>query len=301
MARRRKGQKVDGWIVFDKPVGMTSTQAVGFVRHHFQAQKAGHAGTLDPLASGCLPIALGEATKTVPYIQDGRKMYRFTVGWGHETSTDDLEGVVTASSHERPSKEAVQAILSSFTGEIQQVPPRFSALKINGERAYDIARDGGHFTLEARSVTVYRLELISMPDAESAVFEAECGKGTYIRSLARDMGQALGCLGHIKALRRLRVGPFEEASFVSKDQIEGDNINALLLPVEEGLFDVASITVNQADAGRLSQGMDILLRGKDAPVSGEAVYALSAGRLIALGEIKAGRLVPKRVFQIGRA
>src|SRR5262247_3920546 len=206
--QKREKHDVHGWVVLDKPVGMTSTHAVSVMKRLFNARRAGHAGTLDPLASGALPIALGEATKTVPFVMDGRKLYRFMVRWGEERDTDDAEGRVIARSDDRPSSDAVRSLLPSFTGCIAQVPPRFSAVKIEGERAYDLARDGETISLEPRPVEIHRLALIRMPDPDTAEFEAECGKGTYVRSLARDMGRALGCLGHIAALRRQAVGSF---------------------------------------------------------------------------------------------
>ena len=208
--RRRPKREVNGWLVLDKPVGMTSTHAVSVVKRLFAAKRAGHAGTLDPLASGCLPIALGEATKTVPFVMDGRKTYHFTVQWGEERDTDDAEGRVVASSAARPTPDAIRALLPRFTGTIAQVPPRFSALKIEGERAYDLAREGKVVELAARPVDIHRLELVAMPDAEHAVLAAECGKGTYVRALARDLGRELGCLGHVVALRRTAVGSFTQ-------------------------------------------------------------------------------------------
>ncbi len=210
--KRRPKRDIDGWVLLDKPVGMTSTQAVGAVKWLFSAKKAGHAGTLDPLASGCLPIALGEATKTVPFVMDSRKVYRFTVRFGIETDTDDAEGQPVATSELRPSREAILDALDAFRGEIQQTPPAYSALKINGERAYDLAREGVVVELAPRTVIVHRLDLVEMPDADHAVFEAECGKGTYVRSIARDLGRVLGSRGHISALRRTCVGTFEEAA-----------------------------------------------------------------------------------------
>ena len=220
MARRKKGNPVHGWLVLDKPLNMTSTQAVGYVRRMFNAQKAGHAGTLDPLATGILPIAFGEATKTVPYAVDGEKAYRFTVKWGAETATDDAEGEVTQTSGERPLRAEIEALLPRFIGEIMQVPPQFSAIKVDGERAYDLARDGEVVKLEARPVVIERLEMVDMPAADASVFEAECGKGTYVRAIARDMGRLLGCFGHVIALRRTRVGPFDEMRAVTVEDIE---------------------------------------------------------------------------------
>ena len=205
---KRDKRDVHGWVVLDKPVGMTSTHAVSVVKRLFTAKRAGHAGTLDPLASGALPIALGEATKTVPFVMDGRKLYQFTVRWGEERDTDDAEGRAVANSDTRPSPDAIRALLPSFTGAIEQVPPKYSAIKIDGERAYDLARDGAAVELAARTVQIDRLELIATPDPDHAVLHAECGKGTYVRSLARDVGRALGCFGHVSALRRGAVGPF---------------------------------------------------------------------------------------------
>ena len=245
MARRKKGRAIHGWLVLDKPVGMTSTQAVGAVRRLFDARKAGHAGTLDPLATGVLPIALGEATKTVPYAVDGTKHYRFTVRWGAGTDTDDAEGEITDTRELRPAREAIEALLPRFTGEIMQTPPAFSAIKIDGNRAYDLARAGEVVELEARPVQIDSLTLVDMPDADTSVFEARCGKGTYVRALARDMGTELGCLGHLIALRRTRVAPFDEAEAVSLAALEAaaeqgeDALHALLRPIEAALQDLA--------------------------------------------------------------
>jgi tRNA pseudouridine55 synthase len=211
---KRDKRDIHGWVVLDKPIGMTSTHAVSVVKRLFSAKRVGHAGTLDPLASGALPIALGEATKTVPFVMDGRKLYRFTVRWGEERDTDDAEGRVVARSNQRPSADAIRALLPSFTGCIQQVPPRYSAIKIEGERAYDLARDGEMVELAARPIEIGRLELVNIPDPDHAVLETECGKGTYVRSLARDLGRVLGCFGHISALRRAAVGSFGEATMI---------------------------------------------------------------------------------------
>ena len=209
MARRRKGLPINGWLIFDKPQGMTSTQAVARVKRLYDAAKAGHAGTLDPLATGVLPIALGEATKTVPFVVEGSKEYRFTVRFGVETDTDDAMGKMVAGSDQRPSRAEIEAKLPDFTGEIDQVPPRYSALKVDGARAYDLARDEEEFELAPRRVSIASLTLIDHPDPDRCVLEARCGKGTYVRSLARDLGRALGALGHVEALRRTRVGGFE--------------------------------------------------------------------------------------------
>ncbi len=306
MARRRKGRPVHGWLILDKPGGLTSTEAVSRVKRMFNAAKAGHAGTLDPLADGVLPIALGEATKTVPYVVDGRKGYRFTVRWGAETDTDDIEGSELETSDMRPSREQVVQVLPEFSGEIEQVPPRFSAIKVDGARAYDLAREGGDFELKARTVRVDRLEVVDMPDADHCVFDAECGKGTYVRALARDIGRRLGTLGHIEELRRTRVGPFTEKATISLDKLEElshsaagqEGLDAVLHPVETALDDIPALAVSGDDAARLARGQAVLLRGRDAPVISGPVYATSRGHLVALGEVKRGELWPKRVFNL---
>jgi tRNA pseudouridine55 synthase len=304
---RRVKRDVHGWVVLDKPVGMTSTHAVAAVRRLYEAKRAGHAGTLDPLASGCLPIALGEATKTVPFVMDGRKTYRFTVRWGEERDTDDADGRVTATSAERPSRQAIEALLPRFTGTISQVPPRFSAIKIDGERAYDLARDGETVELAARPVDMHRLTLVSLPDPDHAEFLAECGKGTYVRSLARDMGRALGCLGHIAALRREEVGPFGPEDMISLEQLSsmchraasgGGCLSDTLLPVETALDDIPALAVSRADAARLQRGQAVLLRGRDAPIFRGTVYVTVSGQLTALAECDRGEIVPKRVFNL---
>ena len=306
MTRRKKGKPVHGWLVLDKPAGMTSTQAVGAVRRTFGAQKAGHAGTLDPLATGILPIALGEATKTVPYAVDGQKEYRFTVRWGVETDTDDAEGSPVASSDARPERSAIEALLPGFTGEILQTPPAFSAVKVDGARAYDLARAGEEVVLEARPVQIASLTLVDCPDRDTAVFAAQCGKGTYVRALARDMGRALGCRGHVTALRRTSVGPFEEGQAVAMAALaaaaeagEGE-LQALLRPVETALADLAVLRVSREDTVRLLRGQPVLVRGHDLPPQGPA-YAVCKGHLVALGEVEKGQLRPTRVFNFGGA
>jgi tRNA pseudouridine55 synthase len=302
MTRRKKGKPVHGWLVLDKPMGLTSTQAVGAAKRLFEAQKAGHAGTLDPLATGILPIALGEATKTVPFAVDGEKAYRFTVRFGAETDTDDSEGSVVETSEARPTRAAIEAVLDDFTGEISQVPPRYSAIKVDGNRAYDLARSGEVVELEPRSVVIEDLRLVDMPDAETAVFEAECGKGTYVRALARDMGRALGCLGHVIALRRTRVGPFDESNAVGLDAIhaaalEGEAaLFAHLLPVEAALEALPDLGVGPGDAASLARGQSVLVRGRDAPVLSGAAWAHFKGRILALGELEKGAFRPTRVF-----
>ncbi len=306
MARRKKGKAVHGWLVLDKPVGMTSTQAVGAVRRIYDARKAGHAGTLDPLATGVLPIALGEATKTVPYAVDGTKHYRFTVRWGAATDTDDAEGEIVATSEVRPSREAIEALLPSFTGEILQTPPAFSAIKIDGARAYDLAREGETVELEPRPVRIETLALLDMPAPDATVLEARCGKGTYVRALARDMGRALGCLGHLVALRRMLVAPFDEAQAVTLETLEAaaasggeEAVLRLLLPIEAALQDLAELSVGQNDAARLLRGQTVLIRGRDAPTGSGPTYATCKGHLIAVGRIEKGELHPIRVFNFG--
>ena len=304
---KREKRDVHGWVVLDKPVGMSSTHAVMLVKRLFQAKRAGHAGTLDPLASGVLPIALGEATKTVPFVMEGRKVYRFTLRWGEERDTDDAEGRVTASSAERPSAAALAALLPRFVGQIAQVPPRFSAVKIDGERAYDLARDGEAVDIAPRQVEIHRLELIKTPDPDHATLLAECGKGTYVRALARDLGRALGCLGHVAALRRTAVGPFDEDIAVSLDALQrlrSEEATAVergpLLPVETGVAALPALQVSSSDAGRLARGQAVLLRGRDAPVLGGWVSVSSGGALIALAQVEKGELRPRRIFNLPR-
>ena len=310
--RKRDRRDVSGWLVLDKPVGMTSTYAVSAVKRLFRAKRAGHAGTLDPLASGLLPIALGEATKTVPFVMEGRKVYHFTVRWGEQRDTDDAEGRITATSSERPSVAAIRALLPRFTGRIEQVPPQFSAVKIDGERAYDLAREGETVKLEPRPVEIHRLEWVATPDSDHAVLSAECGKGTYVRSLARDLGRTLGCFGHVAALRRTAVGPFTEdvaASLEMLQQFEeiGGDENArrdapasppLLLPVEAGLASLPALRVSTADAGRLARGQAVLLRGRDAPIMEGWVAVSAQGSLVALAEVAKGELRPRRIFNL---
>ena len=294
-AERPKKRDVNGWIILDKGVGMTSTHAVAVVKRGLSAKKAGHAGTLDPLASGILPIALGEATKTVPFIMDGRKSYVFTVAWGEETNTDDAEGEVVGQTDLVPEPSAIEALLPRFIGQVQQVPPRFSAIKIQGERAYDLARGGEVVELQPRIVEIDRISLVHH-EGNRSVLEADCGKGTYVRAIARDLGRALGCLGHIAALRRTRVGPFTEADAVVVDDLATDP--AALRPVESALQDLPSIAVSRDMAGRLMRGQSIILRGRDAPISGK-IYATCNGVLVAVGDVEQGELVPHRVFNLG--
>tara|TARA_R110000868_G_scaffold73117_26_gene212504 strand:- start:29 stop:955 length:927 start_codon:yes stop_codon:yes gene_type:complete len=305
VARRKKGQDIHGWVLLDKPVGLGSTQAVSKVRWLFDANKAGHAGTLDPLASGMLPIALGHATRTVPFVQDGRKTYAFTVRWGQATSTDDREGDIVATSELRPDAASINAILPRFTGVISQLPPAFSALKIDGERAYDLARAGKHVELAPRDIEVDELSLTGCPDADHATFETRCGKGTYIRALARDMARALGTEGHVSALRRTQVGPFQPSQMISlevlqemrhRDPAEAD-MASVLHPVETALDDIPALAVTEAEAARLFNGQAILLRGRDAPIALAEAYVTTRNTLVAIGSVAQGQFIPKRVFK----
>jgi tRNA pseudouridine55 synthase len=305
--KKRQKRDVHGWVVLDKPVGMTSTHAVSVIKHLFTAKRAGHAGTLDPLASGCLPIALGEATKTVPFVVDGRKTYLFTIRWGEERDTDDAEGRVVATSESRPDATAIRALLPRFTGTIEQVPPRFSAVKIDGERAYDLARDGETVELAPRAVAIHRLELVETPDPDHAMLAAECGKGTYVRSLARDFGRALGALGHVCALRRSRVGPFGESDMISLEPLESlchraaageGQLADVLLPIETALDDIPALAVSPADAARLHRGQAVLLRGRDATIFRGMVQVAVSGQLVAIAEVYRGEIVPRRVFNL---
>jgi tRNA pseudouridine55 synthase len=315
MARRgkKKGRPVSGWLILDKPVGMGSTEAVSKVRWLFKAEKAGHAGTLDPLASGLLPIALGEATKTVPYVMDGAKVYRFTVAWGEERSTDDLEGEVTERSDRRPAEAEVRALLPRYTGIIMQVPPQFSAVRIGGERAYDLARGGEAVDLPPREIEIGRFDLVSWQDAGHAVFEIECGKGTYVRSLARDMGRDLGCYGHVSNLRRVEVDPFTADDLVTIAELEtavaavsgeGEEgsepsfaaLDALLVDTVSALDCLPQVKIGDDAANRIRLGNPVILRGRDAPVEAAEACATAHGRLVAIGAIEAGMFKPKRVF-----
>ncbi len=295
-APRSKRTEINGWVVLDKPVGMTSTHAVTRLKRLFNAKKAGHAGTLDPLASGVLPVAFGEATKTVPFVQDGEKAYRFTIQWGAETDSDDADGQITAQSEVRPQTEAILAALPHFTGTIMQLPPAFSAIKIAGERAYDIARDGETPQLTPRPVTIHELVLVSL-GRDEATFEARCGKGTYVRAIARDLGRVLGCYGHVTALRRTRVGPFSETDAVPLAQIEEAAAPDAMRRVEAGLEELPQVIVDRDSAARLRRGQSVLLRGRDAPGEG-AAYASCGGVVVAIGAIERGELVPGRVFNL---
>ena len=315
MGRRKKGDPVSGWICLDKPLELTSTDAVSRVRRAFNAQKAGHAGTLDPLASGILPIALGEATKTVPYLMEADKTYRFTIAWGTTTASFDREGAVTDSSDVRPTEAAIRAALPQFVGEILQVPPIYSAIKVDGERAYDLAREGVEVELKARPVRIDRCELVeATPD--HATLEIDCGKGTYVRAIVRDLADALGACGHVSALRRTRVGRFSEQNAITLEKLQemahrGAGLETLL-PVETALDDIPVLAVTTEDVFRLKQGRPIVLvprqvealKARLVPriIGGEdasrTVSAMSDGKIVALCELRAGRLNPTRVFHL---
>ncbi|MEM9279063.1 MAG: tRNA pseudouridine(55) synthase TruB [Pseudomonadota bacterium] len=299
--RKKKGRPISGWVVLDKPAGIGSTQCVGKIKWLYQAAKAGHAGTLDPLASGMLPLALGEATRTVPYIMDGEKTYRFTVTWGAETNTDDLEGEVVRTSDKRPSKDDIVSLLPKFSGDISQVPPKFSAIKINGERAYKLAREGEEVEIEPRQVTIHSLELVSVAD-DKATFETRCSKGTYVRVLARDMGRELDCFGHITELRRISVGPFLEEDLVPLEKLvemEGDleALDAELFTTGTALEDIIEIPVTREQVHRLRLGNAIVLRGRDAIAHADEAFASLGDELVAIGEVDRGQFKPRRVFQ----
>jgi tRNA pseudouridine55 synthase len=303
---KKSREKIHGWVVFDKPYGMSSTQAVAKIRWLFNAEKAGHGGTLDPLATGLLPIALGEATKTVQWAMDGRKVYRFRVAWGSETTTDDLEGEISVRSNARPTKDSIEAILKDFTGEIMQAPPAFSAIKIDGERAYDLARAGEAPEMVQRPVVVEELRLVDGANPDHADFEVVCGKGTYIRSLARDMGRKLGCLGHVSMLRRVSVGPLTETQMISLEKLEElshkpDREGALkeaLCSIETVLDGIPALAVMDQDAAKLRQGQKVLLRGSQAPVSAKAVLVRHEGRPLGICEISQGALKTIRLFNL---
>ncbi|MGI9355489.1 MAG: tRNA pseudouridine(55) synthase TruB [Rhizobiaceae bacterium] len=304
MARRKKGRPVSGWLILDKPLELGSTQAVGKVRWLFDAQKAGHAGTLDPLATGVLPIALGEATKTMPYVTGGVKSYRFIVRWGRSTNTDDGEGETIAASEARPTIPDIKTLLPSLSGDIQQTPPAFSAIKIDGKRAYAEARAGRDVKLEPRSVTIDSFDLIDCPDADHAIFELTCGKGTYVRSLARDLGEQLGCYGHVAELRRTYVEPFEESDAVSlKTLIDLDgNLEVLdehLVSPFQAMRGFPELRVNEDEARRIRLGNAIILRGRDAPMDDQDVCAIHRGALVAIGDIAKGSFHPRRVLVAG--
>lgn len=305
--RKPRGRPLDGWLIIDKPPGLTSTDVVNRVRRAFDAQKAGHGGTLDPLATGVLPIAFGSATKTVPYVMDGTKLYRFTLCFGEARDTDDADGKVTATSPVRPTDEQIRAALPQFTGDIMQVPPIFSAVKVAGERAYDMAREGRPPALEPRPARVDRFELIERPDPDTAIFEVASGKGVYMRSLARDLAIACGTLGHIASLRRLRVGPFAAAQAIPLDKLVATDDTPpaspdLLLPVATALADIPALALTEAEASGLRHGQAIslvTLMGRipgSADPAGGLVRAMAGGRVIGLARLDDGWMKPERVL-----
>ncbi|WP_137150295.1 tRNA pseudouridine(55) synthase TruB [Devosia sp. FKR38] len=297
-APKRVKRPISGWVVLNKPYDMTSTQAVGKVRWLFSAAKAGHAGTLDPLATGILPIALGEATKAVPQVQDGTKIYRFAIAWGSATTTDDTEGAVIATSDVRPDRAALEAVLPAFTGTILQRPPIYSALKIDGERAYDLARAGETVTLEPREIDVDSITLVEH-GAEQSVLEVSCGKGTYVRSLARDIAEALGTRGHVSLLHRAAVGPFNDGDAVTIEQLEAldqDGRDRLLKPVWAGFGALPEIRLDALQANGVRHGNPVLLTGAGAPVSLEECWASHKGEALATGWVEYGQFRPRRVF-----
>jgi len=308
MGRRRKGRPVHGWIIIDKPVGLSSSAVVGKARRALNAAKAGHGGTLDPLATGVLPIAFGEATKTVSYAMDSTKTYRFTVRWGEARATDDREGTVTETSDVRPGEGQIRAMLPSFTGEIEQVPPLYSAIKVDGERAYDLARANVDIELEARMVTVESLDYLGSPDSDHAEFTAVCGKGTYIRSLARDLAKALGTVGHVAKLRRTAVGRFTEDDAISLDYLESLGHSApdseAFFPVETALDDIPALALTKDEARKLrhGQGVPVLPVASRSPfkdiAQGDVVCAMAEGRMVALARIAGGEIRPLRVLNL---
>jgi len=317
MGRRKKGNPIHGWINLDKPVGITSTRAVAIIRRALNAQKVGHGGTLDPLASGVLPIALGEATKTVPYIQDSLKTYEFTVTWGEQRTTDDMEGEAINTSDKRPTMDEITALLPSFIGEIEQTPPQFSAIKIDGERAYDIARDGDVVDIKPREVYIESLEIIQH-DTNEASFKCLCGKGTYIRAIARDLGQELGCFGYISTLRRIDVGPLLAENAISLEFFEKmldnssqeETTNDILLPLQTVLDDIPVLALKEEEVVRMKYGNAVtflakpdLMRLDDADINwrgDETVTALATynGQALAMIEVYGAKLQPVRVFNI---
>ncbi len=299
MARRRKGRQVSGWLVVDKPAGITSTAVVNKVKWAFGAQKAGHAGTLDPAATGVLAVALGEATKTVPFVTDAMKAYRFCVRFGQATTTDDAEGEVIATSDLRPDDAALKEALHGFVGQVMQVPPAFSAVKVDGERAYDLAREGTAVDLAARPLWVEELVLVDRPDADRAILEMTCGKGGYVRSVARDLGRQLGCLGHVLWLRRLWSGPFDAVDGVTMEEIErlagSEAIDALLRPLEEGLAGLPELRCPEASVARLRNGNPAMVF-PGAAEFGDTAWVSHDGRAVAVGQLRGSELHPARVF-----
>jgi len=315
MSRKKKGSPVHGWVVLDKPVGVTSTEAVAIVKRVFEAQKAGHAGTLDPMATGVLAVALGEATKTVPFAMDAEKTYRFIARWGEARDSDDAEGVVTATSDKRPSMDEIEKALPGFVGAIRQTPPSYSAIKVEGERAYDLARDGEAFALEPRTVFIKSAKLLATPDPDHAEFEIHCGKGTYIRAWVRDLARALGTFGHVSALRRTRVGAFCVEDAIGLETLKGFMHSPAafehLRPISTALDGIPALAVTGPDAVRLRSGNPILIRATqfaritEAVPEGDDLQGLTVfcstgeGEPVALTALEAGELRPFRVFNFG--
>jgi len=302
---KRKGERIDGWLVLDKPAGISSAKAVAIARRAFNAAKLGHGGTLDPLASGVLPLAFGEATKTVSLVMDGRKTYRFTIRFGQQTATDDAEGEIVATSDVRPDDAAIRATLPRFTGLIEQTPPAFSALKIEGKRAYELARQGQAVELKPRPVEIFRLDLLARPEPDLADFEVDCGKGTYIRSLARDLALALGTVGHVAALRRTQVGKFTENRAISLVKLEALGHSPArfehLLPVETVLDDIPALAITEEEAALLRKGQFLPmlrtgLRDRVPPMSDSPLRAMFGDRLVALVRTEDGEIRPVRVI-----
>ena len=298
MARRRKGRPIHGWLVIDKPPGMTSARVVAKVLESTGAAKAGHAGTLDPMATGVLPVALGEATKTTAYVMGGAKVYRFTVRWGEARDTDDAEGVVSETSAARPDEAQIRAALPDFTGTISQVPPVYAAIKVGGQRAYALARQGETVELAPRQVTIDGLELLRVVDADHAAFEVVCGKGTYVRALARDLAARLGTVGHLSELRRTRVGEFRESDAISLDNLSALGHSAALFahlrPIETALADIPALAMTEQQAGRLRHGQAVAVECEEPGL----VRATADGRLVALAEVNDGTARPVRVFNL---
>ena len=308
MGRNRKGNPVHGWLIVDKPLGISSSAVVGKVRRLFNAAKAGHGGTLDPMASGILPIAFGEATKTVSYVMDGIKVYQFSIRWGEGRTTDDAEGEVNQTSDIRPDEKTINIALAKFIGDIEQVPPIYSAIKVAGRRAYDLARNDVAVELQPRTIYIERFELIDMPDPDHAIFEVVAGKGSYMRGLARDLALELGTCGHISALRRLKVGPFDEKAAISLDKLESLGHSAplaeQLLAVETALDDIPALALTEEEARNLQHGRSISIlpvanRSSLKKVDPDAVYcAMSAGKLVALTKVVGGEIRPLRVLNM---
>lgn len=299
MGRRGKGRDISGWLVIDKPAGVTSSAVVNKVRWAFDAKKAGHAGTLDPDATGLLAVALGEATKTVPYITDALKAYEFTIRLGQATNTDDAEGEVISQSDIRPADEDILAALSGFIGDIMQVPPKFSAVKIDGQRAYKLARAGEDVQIAARPLFVESLAFVRRDDADHVTLEMVCGKGGYVRAIARDLGEALGCYGHVRQLRRIWSGPFDLDGAITMEQVEKHakttELDEYLLPLEEGLVDLPELPCTAEGAARMRNGNPGMVLASDVEYGDEA-WASYEGQAIAVGRYKAGELHPSRVF-----